>query len=1206
MLARYTKPLDVSNSHISLSSSLNTESNSKIFKKPKSIVQRTSNAFFKSQGFASHHLGSYANLVQNTIPELVMETVPFDHENENYRFQYHYENVYFHKPGIIEHDGTVSEIYPNECRLRSLTYAAPLFVRTIKRFTRKLTGKTVESVENVFFGLFPVMVYSVLCRLHGASVERKVKEGGECEYEQGGHFIIKGAEKVLMGMERMATDQVYVFPNKHDPLDLYAEISSLEERSRRAPSQFYIHIMPSNTLGKRSLRAYISYFKKEFPIGILFKALGISKGIKDMIYKQFLFNRLNARQKKELDELIDGIEEESFHIEGTSEAFTSLAKIASTQISNKDKAKVYVSAVLEKEFLPRLGIDETAHKNKIRFLVYMVQKLLMVFFGLRAHDDHDHERNKRSDESGVLLATIFRQSWGKVNRELQFLIRKKMDSGSDFKDIVLGQLTNNLTLSKDLQYALASGNWSAIRNSRMKTGVSQILNRFNYQATISHLRRTINPMPKNSVLSKPRQLHGSMWGLMCPYESPEGASIGLVKNKALTCTVSVGFSDIWITELIHAQELSEELDEDHTWYIFINGKLQGFDTSDKIYKFIHDLKLSGTLPIFTSVYSERRNREIYIWTDSGRKCRPVFIVRNILYRFLKDSLLPELCEVVNDYAGRCFLEVAMTEEWLTELEAGRKTWNCALREGLIEMIDASEQENLLICSKIEDLNRDGVPYTHAELNDAFIIGACASIIPFANSDPAARITYQSSMTKQSVSLPTTNFPKRMDTMNHILWYPQKPLCQTQQMEPMNFNELPAGQNCVVALVTNGGANMEDAVILNQDSADRGLFRESFYRTYKETESRVTGQEEYFARPPNEPSAHKLGLDGIVRAGIRVADDDMLIGKVSNAVDSEGKPYKPSHTFVRHGEHGIVDMVLLTQNPDGSHTAKVQVRQDRPIEVGDKLAATHSQKGVVGLFRPAIDMPFTSEGIIPDVLINPHSTPSRMTIGHLKEIVASKYAGVSGQFIDATIFGSTGAENDRLQGEISEGLKALGYQENGWETMYDGTTGEMMKAKIFVGACYYQRLKHMVADKIHARGMRGPIESLTHQPTAGRAREGGSRLGEMERDCLISLGAAFTIQEKLRNLSDKYKLPICLDKNCGLIAIANPEKKIYICKACKKSRVGWLWVPYSLKLLIVQLMAAGLALRVETNDVKDGDELELKSQDFSHLANFIKK
>jgi DNA-directed RNA polymerase beta subunit len=701
-------------------------------KKNRSSGVRVADVFFKSNSFVGHHLSSYAHFSQSVISDTITETVPFDHENDQYRFTFQYKNIYLGAPSVIEHDGSVTDLWPNQARLRDLTYSAPLFVQVPKVLTRKLLNDTISSEENVFVGMLPIMIMSSACRLHNAT-EAQLIAADECIYEQGGYFIVKGHERILMGMERMCTDHVYIFPNKHNPEDLYAEVSSLEERAKKAPSQFSIHILPSNTLGKKSLRACSSYFKKEFPLGILFKALGVTKGIKDMILKRFLFTKLKPLRKRQLEELVDGIEEESFHILDQDAAYTALAKIGTSHISGEDKGTMYVEAVLEKEFLPRIGIDKSTFHIKARFLCHMVQKLLQVLFGLRPHDDHDHEKNKRTDESGPLLATIFRQSWGKINRELQIMIRKKIDGGAALKDIMISQLINTLSLSKDMCNALATGNWSAVRNSRMKTGVSQPLNRFNRQATLSHCRRNINPMPKNSVLSKPRQVHSSMWGVTCPFESPEGPGIGLVKNKALMCCVSIGFSDIWIVELIHAQKLTNELSEQTPWIVFVNGKIQGYDANDSIYWFIRNLKLQGTLPMYTSISIDRINREIYVWTDSGRKCRPLLLVEN----------------------GK----IKMDDDYLKQLELGEKTWEEAIGDGMIEMVDGAEQENLLVAVKKIDLERDGLKYTHAEMSDAFIIGTCASIIPYGNSDPSARLAYQCLWQEEPVLMSDSTYLK---------------------------------------------------------------------------------------------------------------------------------------------------------------------------------------------------------------------------------------------------------------------------------------------------------------------------------------------------------------------------------------------------------------------------------------------------------------
>ena len=1113
----------------------------------KYISKETSKEFFKSVGFVRHHIESFTHCIQNIIPETITETVPFEHESENYRLVYRFDNCYLHKPGVVENDGKITDIYPNMARLRNFTYSSPLFIQVSKSFTKKLTGETVDSVETFFTGLIPTMVRSIQCRLYRAT-ESECISAKECIYDQGGYFIVNGTEKILMGMERMCTNQVYVFPNKHDPDDIYSEITSIEEHAKKAPSSFYIHLIPSSSLGKKSLRAFISYFKKEFPVGILFKALGLCEGIKNVVFKQYMFKTVKGLKRRDLEILVDSIEEESFHIQTQEQAFIYLTKIATTQGSTDEKSETYIHAVLQKEFLPHIGIDDKSYGKKITFLVYMIQKLLQVYYEQRDYDDHDHEKNKRIDESGILFGNIFKQAWAKVNRELQLMVKKKMEGGANLKDITLSQLINNLSLTKDLNYCLSTGNWGVARNSKMKTGVSQVLNRFNYQATLSHCRRNINPMPKNSILSKPRQLHNSTWGNVCCSETPEGHSIGLVKNKALSNHISVAFSDIYVSELLSQQNLLKMPSEETPFIIFLNGKIKGWYANDNPYKFIRILKLNKTLPIDISVCCDYTTFEINIYTDSGRKCRPLFIVQDN--------------------------RIKMTGEYLDLIKKGIKTWNDTIADGIVEMVDSGEQETLLVCVKPQYLGKDGENYTHCEISDSLIMGVCSSIIPYANSNPSARTTYQASMTKQSLSVPGLNYMDRMDTMTHILNYPQKPICQTDAMESMHFNDLPAGQNAIVAISTNYGYNQEDSIDICKASVDRGMFRSMFYRTYKDSESKTIGAEEHFGQP-DEYSAHKLDKDGIIPVGIKVYDGDMIIGKLSNSIGIDGRPIKPRCVYIKHGEHGIIDKVLFSTNSDGTLTVKVRVRQERIPEVGDKFAAVHSQKGVVSILKAQEDMPFTSEGVTPDIVINPCSQPSRMTIGHMKEIRSGKYGSLSGTFPDATIFSeSTGViamEN------IGDGLKELGYERRGWEKMYNGTTGEEFHALIYIGVCYYQRLKHMVQDKIHARASRGPVSTLFRQPVDGRSREGGLKIGEMERDTLISLGGSATIKERLMDLSDKFKTTICDD--CGLLCIGNPEKKIWICKACKSKNVSWVYIPYACKLLMQELYAVGIASRL---------------------------
>lgn len=1101
-------------------------------------------AFFKRCGFVRHHIESYSYFINTIIPETVTSTVCPGFETDKYHFTYNFSNVYIHNPAVVENDGTTTTIYPNDARLRNLTYSAPLFIVIQKILKNKTTNEVFRENETCYFGNIPIMVRSNKCHLYKAPLE-EIYHRKECEYDQGGYFIVNGTEKIIMGMERMGTNQPYVFSNKSDPEDLYCEIASIDEKFKKSPSNFYIHLTVTSTLGRRCLRGNINYFKKEFPVGILLKVLKSFKtgDIKRDIFSNTLFSNVKGKKYRALEQLIDSIEEESFHIQTPEKGYEYFYANSTTQGSTEEKQHSYVEEVLTKEFLPHVGVDNESFSKKYDMVIYMIQKLLLTSFEQIDFDDHDHYKNKRTDESGILLGNIFTPSFLKVTKELNTYIKKKLESSNNIKTLNFSPMINNMHLTKDLNYVLATGNWGITKSSKMKTGVSQVFNRFNYQSSLSHARRNINPMPKNSILSRPRQIHNSGWCKICPFESPEGHSIGLVKNKALTASVSIGFSDIIVQERIY-QDVIQENKEDDLYTLFVNGRIMKKVRGIGWYEHLRSLKLDGSFPFDIRVGLDTNSRIIDVRTDSGRMGRPAFVVRDN--------------------------KVLMTPESISQLASGKISWDDLIFNGIIEIIDTYEEENFLICKNIHELGRDGIDYTHCELHPCLVIGVCSGIIPYANHDPSARITYQASMSKQSLSIPGMNYEHRMDTMNHVLDYPQKPLNQTAQMGIMHFNDMPAGENVVLAICTYGGFNQEDSIILNKGSVDRGLFRSTFYRVYKESESKAIGSEEKFGIP-DERDVDKLDTMGIVNVGAWVQEGDIIVGKVSTSIDVDGNPVKPRSTIIRHGEQGIVDKVMLTTNTDGTKMVKIRVRCQRVPETGDKLAAPHSQKGVIGAILPQEDMPFSSEGITPDIIINPHCQPSRMTTGHQMEIHSGKYAALSGRFQDATIF------SKREFSTVCDGLKELGYQEHGLETLYNGMTGEPLTVKIFMGVCYYQRLKHMVADKIHSRSLKGPVSSLTHQPSDGRSREGGLRIGEMERDTFISLGASSLLQERLMNLSDPYHTYVC--NKCGLLCMGNQEKKIYMCKACKGDEVSVIKLPYATKLLIMELYSVNVALRL---------------------------
>ena len=1149
-------------------------------------------AYFSQHGLVSQQSGSFNKFVGNNIKEIVDENKvlkiemdpSYKRNAEPITYELNFGDVKIAaNPQILESNEKINkQLFPNEARVRNLDYLSDL---SVEAFLKEKKGE--DSDERILgkkqtypIGKIPIMIRSKYCSLNNKTDIQRI-ELRECEFDQGGYFIIGGGEKVIVAQERMATNFVYVFNKKEQSgFSWQAEVRSSLDGSNRPPVQFAVKIAKKNTHMQNDLggliTARIPYIKSDVDIVILFRALGLESD-KDII--DYIVFDESDNSFKEL--LRPSIELFSSDYKDKDECLEYLGNRATKGTADSREKRIKrAEEILRKDMLSHVSIERGAESKKAFFIGYMIYRLGNCALGRAFGDDRDHYGKKRLDMSGVLLTGIFRQYFRNFLKSVESNIKDKLKNDKTGR-INLEDVFDTNIITNGMKYALATGNWGKNRvGVVLKTGVAQVLQRLTFMSSLSHLRRLNTPLEKTGKITKPRQLHNTHWGMLCPAETPEGQACGLVKNLSLMAFVSVGTPSKLIQkdldEIPDFQKLSELSPESIRGKskIFINGSWVGITNNpEDIMERLIGQRRKACISKEISIVNNFMNKEIRIYTDSGRSLRPLFVVE----KYKNEN---------NETSSR----LKITKQDIRDLTDQKMKFDDLVDNGVIEFLDVEEEESSMIAMKITDLvnNRHYcTTYTHCEIHPAMILGVAASIIPFPDHNQSPRNVYQSAMGKQAIGIYSTNFNMRMDTLSYLLFYPQKPLVVTQSMEFLKFKALPAGINAIVAIMCYTGYNQEDSVIMNQSSIDRGLFRSAFFRTYT-SEQRIESKlknEQFEVPDRRQVSKYRMGnygkldCEGLIPPGTKVRGDDIIIGKTGliqyDEDDEKAEIIKRKTDLseaIRPSEEGTIESVMLTTNRSGYTIAKVKCRSVRIPQIGDKFASRHGQKGTIGMTYRQEDMPFSMEGITPDIIVNPHAIPSRMTIGHLIECLNSKVAALRGLEGDSTPF--TSVTVDR----IANHLHQLGYQKHGNETIFNGFTGRKVDMLIFFGPTYYQRLKHMVDDKIFSRA-RGPVQILTRQPTEGRARSGGLRFGEMERDCMISHGAALFLKERLMDVSDKYRVHVC--QTCGLFAVADIDSQTFRCNLCKEDSAGIVQatIPYACKLLFQELMAMHITPRI---------------------------
>jgi len=1071
-----------------------------------------------------HQIESYNDFIgvqiERTIgmfnPVMISSEQDFDKKNRKYKLEIevNFDKFHLYRAQIHENNGATKLMFPQEARLRNFTYASTMTVdANIKYIVR--SGEQLENVQtyhkvlpNIHIGKMPIMLKSSVCILNQYAHINHV-ETGECSYDAGGYFIINGSEKTVLGQERAAENKVFCYnvSKGNTKWTWLAEVKSVPDFKCISPKQINMTIASKNNGFGFPIYVQIPRVKQPIPLFVLFRALSILSD-KD-ICEKVVFDIQNREGNNEaiLTALRASVIDANTVLthEDAMRQITSIVMFTPLNMDKETgarKKRDFAIEILNSDLFPHCKTQA----QKIYYLGYMASRVIKCSLGLTKQDDRDSYMNKRIDLTGVLLNNLFRNYFNKVVKDMSKQVIREINTGSwrsteDYLSIInktnAYKIIKSTTIENGIKRALSTGDFGIKNVNTNKVGVAQVLNRLTYVSSLSHLRRVNTPIDKSGKLIPPRKLHNTTWGFLCVAESPEGASVGVVKNISYMSHITIPSHADSLHKQVepHIQSLDTitncgELVD--AVKVFVNGAWVGISRNPvELYNAFKDKKSKGIINIYTSVVFDIRNKEIRICNDSGRIMRPVLRVKN----------------------NRTFI----TSDVLRKLDRREITWDdlvtdCRIDNAILEYIDPEEQNFSMIAMKRTDLKNGLNPtsqfnynYTHCEIHPSTIFGILASCIPFPEHNQSPRNTYQCAMGKQAMGMYVTNFYNRMDKTAYVLSNPMRPLVDTRIMRMIKLDEIPSGAPVIVAIMSYTGYNQEDSILVNKGAIDRGLFSATIYHTEKDEDKKINGDEEIRCRPDSTKTKgmkfgnySKLNSKGVIPENSVIENRDIIMGKVMPIKENRNDhtkviKYEDASKMHRTTEDCYVDKNYTERNGDGYVICKVRIRTFRKPVIGDKLSSRHGQKGTIGNIIPEMDMPFTKSGQRPDIIINPHAIPSRMTIAQLKETLLGKVLLELGLFGDGTSFGELDVYTTRNE------LLKLGYENNGNEVLYNGLSGEQIDSDIFIGPAFYQRLKHMVNDKQHSRSI-GPMVNLTRQPAEGRSRDGGLRFGEMEKDC----------------------------------------------------------------------------------------------------------
>jgi len=1197
--------------------------------------------YFKDNPYnlVAHHLDSYNDFFNVGIYNIFSENNPIRfverselNKSPNECLLYlggkDGRKIYFGKPIIYdENDKGSHYMYPNDARLRNMTYGITIHYDVDVEFSvydnENVKNETTITLEKIYLGRFPIMLQSNLCILRNLPSEVRFNMG-ECKNDYGGYFIIDGKEKSIIPQEKFANNMMYIRKNKGDDIYSYScEIRSVSEDASKPIRTMAVKVLaPSPRFTNNQLLVIVPNVRKPIPLFILMRALGV---ISDKKIIEYCLLDLNKNENY-IDLFIPSVHD-SYKI------FTQENALKYISGFTKRKTITSVLEILMNYFLPHIGVKNFL--DKAYFVGHMVFKLLKVFTGENKPTDRDNFKFKRIELSGTLIYDLFREYYLLQNKAISLSIDNNYyyHTGA-YKQNFVNLITNNyfdffkVRIVENGFKKAFKGNWGSTAHTN-KIGVVQDLNRLSWNSFMSQLRKLNLPLNSNAKVVGPRLLNSTQWGYIDPVDTPDGGNIGLHKHLAISTIITSGFSCWplikWLrskTSIRILQECNPKLLAALT-KIFVNGVwVGGIDKPLDLIKMIKLFRRNGIFPFYTSISLDYQNNEIYIYTDSGRLTRPIYYLDNGKISFMREEIRKKINEkkftweqIVSgfkeksirsySYKNNIIYDIEELYPSLNSLEEIQKEFE--INKAVVDYIDTSEEEGLMIANNIDELKKNKF-YTNIEIDPSLILGFMGNLIIFPEHNPVTRNAFSCGQSKQAVSLYNSNYQMRIDKTGVVLNYGQIPLTKSRYLEYFNNEQQPYGVNTIVAIMSYTGYNVEDAILINEGSIKRGLFRTTYLSMYESNEesSKVSGsttnsvfgdviQKKAVGIKPGYDYSH-LDKFGIIKENTPLDDKVVVIGKVTfNSDNSEA--LIDSSIFPKKGQVGFVDKSFITEGEEGFRIAKVRVREERIPAIGDKMASRSGQKGTIGIIIPEEDMPFTDDGIRPDLIINPHAIPSRMTIGQLVECVLGKVCANYGGFGDCTAFKNKGP-NLSVYGKA---LVNAGFHSSGNQVLYNGMTGEQLYSDIYIGPTYYMRLKHMVKDKINFRA-RGPNTALTRQSVQGRANDGGLRIGEMERDGIMAHGASSFLNDSYMVRSDEYYIAVC--NKTGCVAIYNSSLNLFISPFADGpirfkgtidgkqnieniSKFGRSYsivrIPYSLKLLIQELQVMNIQMRIITDE-----------------------